>query len=116
MCDIPWMIEIQMAQQATYAAQQVVSRTTCWKARRAAVAGVDGDTWDQLNEAFETDWKVAYITEFVRFGLSRGWTDDNACEWAGEIAGEAFIDGDPDPIEQARKDVRECEWESANAC
>lgn len=90
-------------------------QTTAWSDRRAGLMAADGDEWDRLSEAFDADWKAAYVAEFVLFALSRGWTGGDAREWADEIKAEAMIHGEDDPIQQARIDVPECELESTNA-
>lgn len=60
-------------------------------------------------------WKRDYLTEFVRFALTRNWTEENAAVWADEIADDARVFGVPDPKQQARDDVLACERESENA-
>ncbi len=87
-----------------------------WEERSAAMAAAEGYEWDRLSETFDADWKSAYVAEFVRFAASRGWTEQNAREWADEIKDDALISGDPDPALTACHDVVECEKEYANAC
>ena len=92
-----------------------MSDQTEWHKRRAAIAQADGDEWDRLSDLYDVDWKSAYVTEFVRFAVDRNWTEENAAEWADEIARHALIDGVIDPVKQAQADVFDCERESANA-
>jgi hypothetical protein len=80
-----------------------------------AITGLDGAAWDEAFERYETEWKAAYDAEFVRYAVSRGWSQENAESWPSEIHDEAFLVRDEhgyDPIETAREDVRMCELET----
>ena len=90
------------------------AKALTWDERHAEIAAADDDEWDRLSEAFNNDWHAAYVTEFVRFALTRNWVAKNALEWASEIKDYARTDGYRDPVKQACMDVVECEIEYAN--
>ena len=73
----------------------VTTLQTDWRARLTEVVAADGDEWDRLNQAFETDWEAAYSAAFVDIAVARGWSRENAESWPEHIVDDAFIDAAP---------------------
>lgn len=89
-----------------------------WQARAEAVRAADGETWDRLSAAYDTDWKAAYCTAFRAAAKARGWSDENIeSGWLDDMPTHACIahawEG-TDPTQIAATDVIECEREAAN--
>ena len=87
---------------------------TDWAARHAALSAATGDEWDRLNEAFETEWCVAYTAAFIDYAVWRGWSREDAESWPDSLVEEALFtapDFDYDPQAAAKADVVICESE-----
>lgn len=73
-----------------------------------------GDDADEGAAARGEAWKTAYAAEFVRFGLTRGWSAGNAADWASAVEDDAWTYGGRDAAVQAGLDVLACEREDAD--
>jgi hypothetical protein len=91
------------------------TQTTDWPALWAALAGMEGDAWDNEQDRLDALWKGEYKQAFVAHALTRpGWDRENAEAWADDIVAEAWAacGNECPPHEVAVVDVEVCEEES----